>query len=136
MSIAGADIGRERKLQTPFGVPGFRELDFKCGSVLPCLLIFLISLSGNACTTPPSSDSHCFPAPLQVSPPEVVAGSAVTVSSPAFECQRLYSAGKEYELTLGLVGRAAPVALGSYAVAPNGAFNATVIIPATTPPGV
>jgi hypothetical protein len=59
----------------------------------------------------------------------------VIVSSAGFSCQGSYPAGKQYQLALGLVGRGAPMELGSYQVSTSGAFKATVVIPVTASPG-
>ena len=78
--------------------------------------------------------THCLPEPLSVDPAKVAVGGSVTVSSPAFACDTRYPAGKLYTLTL-VTGRAEPIDLGTVAVHRDGAFLATVIVPATASPG-
>ena len=47
----------------------------------------------------------------------------------------MYAPGKTYTVTLGLVGRAEPKALGTVAVNTDGSFKASRPIPATASPG-
>jgi hypothetical protein len=61
--------------------------------------------------------------------------SYVIVSSAAFTCGGSYPSGKEYQLTLGLLGRQAPMDLGRYPVNTDGSFRASVLIPADASPG-
>jgi hypothetical protein len=57
------------------------------------------------------------------------------VSSAPFKCHGSYQPGKTYQLTLGLIGRSAPIDLGSYPVNADGSFRALVEIPASASPG-
>ena len=82
-----------------------------------------------------TSATGCLPSPLQVRPTRSRAGSTVTLSSAPFRCAASYPRGKTYGLTLGQVGRAKPLALGTVRVRPNGAFSANVHIPADASPG-
>jgi hypothetical protein len=59
----------------------------------------------------------------------------VIVSSAAFKCGGSYPSGKKYQLTLGLVGRSAPIDLGGYPVNTDGSFEASVPIPVNASPG-
>lgn len=77
----------------------------------------------------------CLPSPMTASPPRIVVGRTVTVSSPPFACPASYPAGKQYRLLLALVGRAAPKSLGPVPVARDGSFRASLVIPADAPPG-
>jgi hypothetical protein len=102
---------------------------------LTVAVFLVIGLGLPACSSPGPSASRCLPEPLHVDPSSVVAGADVTVTSDGFKCSGSYPAGKTYHLTLGLVGRAAPIDLGPYPVNANGSFHATVKIPASTSPG-
>jgi hypothetical protein len=57
------------------------------------------------------------------------------LSSAPFKCAASYPAGKTYTLTLGQVGRAAPLPLDTVLVDRNGAFATAVRIPAAASPG-
>jgi len=88
-----------------------------------------------ACASPVPGSSPCLPEPLHVDPSRVVAGTAVTVTSDGFKCHGSYSAGKKYHLTLGFVGRASLMDLGSYPVNADGSFHSSITIPANASPG-
>jgi hypothetical protein len=109
-------------------------------SVLWQLAIFAfvlgVAFGSPACSTSTlPAAAPCLPEPLQVNPAEIVAGSSVTVSSAPFKCHGSYHPGATYQLTLGLIGRSAPIDLGSYPVNTDGSFRALVKIPATASPG-
>lgn len=81
----------------------------------------------------------CLPAPLEVAPPRPDAGTTVTVSSPAAECDLGYSAGHTYSVTLvaeGVPGtpgtRTSPVEVE---VAADGSFSVPLPIPDGFPRG-
>jgi hypothetical protein len=57
------------------------------------------------------------------------------LSSTPFTCAAGYPRGKTYTLTLGQVGHAAPLRLGTVNVKRDGAFAASVRIPAGASPG-
>jgi hypothetical protein len=57
------------------------------------------------------------------------------LSSGPFGCPASYPRGKTYTLTLGQVGRAAPLPLESVGVKRDGAFATPVRIPAEASPG-
>src|SRR5439155_15457301 len=88
-----------------------------------------------ACAPGFLSNSSCLPSPLKASPQHVAAGTTLTVVAPKFACGASYPAGKTYRLTLGLVGRAAPVELGTFPVNSDGSFRAIVTIPTSASPG-
>ncbi|ERK71402.1 hypothetical protein [Leifsonia aquatica] len=82
---------------------------------------------------------RCLPAPLEVTPPGPDAGTTVTVSSPAAECDLGYSAGHTYSVTLvaeGVPGtpgtRTSPVEVE---VAADGSFSVPLAIPDDFPRG-
>jgi hypothetical protein len=102
-------------------------------SVLVAMLAAALGVAG--CSTTPPGSTYCLPEPLHVTPPQVAAGSSVTIASAPFKCGGTYPAGKKYQLTLGLVGRQPAVDLGSYPVNTDGSFAATVPIPADASPG-
>jgi hypothetical protein len=98
-------------------------------------VMFAAGLGSQACSPAQPGSTRCLPEPLHVNPPEVAAGSSVSISSAGFKCGASYPAGKRYELTLGLVGRQPPINLGSYPVNTDGSFGAQVAIPADASPG-
>jgi hypothetical protein len=81
------------------------------------------------------SPTRCLPSPLHVSRARVRAGTTLTVSSDASACAARYPSRKTYTLSLGQVGRAAPLRLAVVAVRRNGAFKAKVRVPSTASPG-
>jgi hypothetical protein len=98
--------------------------------------VFLgLTIGMPACSSPVPGGNPCLPEPLQIDPAQVISGSSVTLSSAPFQCGGSYPAGKTYQLTLGLVGRTAPVDLGSYPVKVDGSFRATILIPSDASPG-
>lgn len=97
------------------------------------VVLLLLFACASSCSSGPGAT--CNPEPLQLSSAEVAAGQTVVVSSGAFRCQRSYPPGKKYHLVLALQGRANPMDLGTYPVAMNGRFTATVRIPYAAPPG-
>jgi hypothetical protein len=78
---------------------------------------------------------RCPPSPLRANPSRAMAGGSMIVSSRPFACAGSYPAGHRYLLTLGQVGRAAPIGLGVLPVARDGAFSAVVRIPRSASPG-
>ena len=98
-------------------------------------VMFAAGLGIAACSPAQPGSTTCLPEPLHVNPPEVAAGSSVSISSARFKCSASYPAGKRYELTLGLVGRQPPMNLGSYPVNTDGSFDAQVAIPPDASPG-
>jgi len=78
----------------------------------------------------------CLPSRLAVVPATVRVGGKVVLSAAAFTCSAKYEPGKTYTVTLGLVGRSEPKALGSVPVNEDGSFKATLSIPADASPGL
>ncbi len=99
--------------------------------VLALLAILILA----ACAPGFSSNSSCLPSPLKASPQNVAAGTTLAVVAPKFACSASYPTGKTYRLTLGLVGRGAPVDLGFFPVNSDGSFHAIVTIPRSASPG-
>jgi hypothetical protein len=99
--------------------------------VLAVMAILILA----GCVPGNSSNSGCLPSPLEASPRNVAAGTTLTLVAPKFACGASYPTGKTYRLTLGLVGRAAPVDLGPFPVNSDGSFHAIVTIPRSASPG-
>lgn len=104
-------------------------------AALGCVLA--VSACGADSQIPAATQSafRCLPSPLRPHPTDVKAGGSLIVSSRRFACSARYPSGHRYMLTLGQVGRAAPVRLGAFPVNRNGAFRAMVHIPRTASPG-
>jgi hypothetical protein len=114
--------------------PANRHLVLWCVTIFASLLAVAFGTVACSTATLPAAPA-CLPEPLQVDPAEVVAGSSVTLSSAPFKCHGSYQPGATYQLTLGLIGRSAPIDLGSYPVNTDGSFRALVKILATASPG-
>ena len=108
-----------------------RQLPRVARPVLAVVAILVLA----ACAPGFSSNSSCLPSPLKASPQNVAAGTTLAVVAPTFACSASYPTGKTYRLTLGLVGRAGPVDLGSFPVNSDGSFHAIVTIPRSASPG-
>lgn len=80
--------------------------------------------------------SQCLPSPLHLTSSRVRAGGSVTLSAARSKCELPYAKGKKYSLTLGQIGRAAPLQLGAVSVHRDGKFISTVHIPETASPGI
>lgn len=134
--------GDKRNTRTPFPRARSNSCDCKVHSVARsylCSGFVVMILAGTfvmaACTPRTPGSSPCLPERLHVDPQQVVQGSSVMISSAAFTCGDSYPSGKEYQLTLGLVGRQPPIDLGKYPVNTDGSFHARVVIPADASPG-
>ena len=108
-----------------------RQLPRVARPVLAVVAILVLA----ACAPGFSSNSSCLPSPLKASPQNVAAGTTLAVVAPKFACSAAYPTGKTYRLTLGLVGRASPLDLGSFPVNSDGSFHAIVTIPRSASPG-
>jgi hypothetical protein len=98
-------------------------------------LLVAATIGLSACSSSVPGGSPCLPEPLHVDPSRVIAGTAVTVTSDSFKCHGSYPAGKKYHLTLGFVGNASLMDLGSYPVNTDGSFHSSVTIPPNASPG-